>query len=150
MNTEFFNRLLSFIEFMNTSVYITGWPQALENRENRENGKKNSLQGKIREFRKIVENQGKIREFISLNVFICFKIIILYTCSYANMATGGFVNCIAFSFILYWTHCICKNQYFNAKMTDFIFRNQEEEFMLSEKDLNLSKMLHQLVLSFLP
>ena len=36
-----------------------GWPRTLENRENRENGEKKSLQGKIREFEILL----KIREF---------------------------------------------------------------------------------------
>ena len=43
------------------------WPYTLENRENKENGEKNSLQGKIREFEillKIRENQGISKNLI--------------------------------------------------------------------------------------
>ena len=47
---------------------FTGWPHSLENWENRENGEKDSLQGKIREFEillKIREKLG-IKKILSL------------------------------------------------------------------------------------
>ena len=47
-------------------VYISGWPRTLENREN---GEKNSLQGKIREFEILL----KIREFKKNLIFVRSK-----------------------------------------------------------------------------
>ena len=65
----------------------TGWPRTLENRENRENGEKNSLQGKIREFEillKIREKSGNLKK-----PYLCkVKIFKFYSCS--DVATGGF------------------------------------------------------------
>ena len=66
---------------------MSGWPHSLENRENRENGGKNSLQGKIREFEillKISEKSGNFRKSYLYKV----KIFKFYSCS--DVATGGF------------------------------------------------------------
>ena len=66
---------------------LTGWPGTLENRENRENGEKNSLQGKFREFEiflKIREKPGNLKKSYLYKV----KIFKFYSCS--DVATGGF------------------------------------------------------------
>ena len=65
----------------------TGWPRTLENRENRENGEKNSLQGKIREFEillKIREKSGNFKKSYLCKV----KIFKFYSCS--DVVTGSF------------------------------------------------------------
>ena len=62
----------------------TGWPGTLENREN---GEKNSLQGKIREFEillKIREKSGNLKKSYLCKV----KIFKFYSCS--DVATDGF------------------------------------------------------------
>ena len=64
-----------------------GWPHTLVNRENRENGEKNSLQGKIREFEillNIREKSGNLKKSYLCKV----KIFRFYSCS--DVATGGF------------------------------------------------------------
>ena len=61
-----------------------GWPRTLENREN---GEKKSLQGKIREFEillKIREKSGNFKKYYLCKV----KIFKFYSCS--DVATGGF------------------------------------------------------------
>ena len=66
---------------------MTGWPHTLENRENKENGEKNSLQGKIREFEillKIREKSGNLKKSYLCKV----KIFKFYSCS--DVATGCF------------------------------------------------------------
>ena len=45
-------------------LQVTGWPRALDNRGNREKGKKKIPAGKNQGILKKAENQGKIREFI--------------------------------------------------------------------------------------
>ena len=65
----------------------SGWPHTLENRENRENGEKKSLQGKSREFEillKIREKSGNFKKSYLCKV----KIFKFYSCS--DVATGGF------------------------------------------------------------
>ena len=44
---------------------LSGWPRTLENRENRENGEKNSLRGKFREFEIFLKIREK-SEMLSL------------------------------------------------------------------------------------
>ena len=64
-----------------------GWPRTLEKKENRENGEKNSLQGKIREFEillKIREKSGNFKKSYLCKV----KIFKFYSCS--DVATGSF------------------------------------------------------------
>ena len=63
-----------------------GWPRTLENREN---GEKKSLQGKIREFEillKIREKSGNFKKS-----YLCKdKIFKFYSCS--DVASGGFCH----------------------------------------------------------
>ena len=59
------------------NVHRSGWPRTLENREN---GEKNSLQGKIREFEillKIREKSGNLKKSYHCKV----KIFKFYSCS---------------------------------------------------------------------
>ena len=66
---------------------VTGWPCILENRDNRKNGEKKCLQGKIREFEillKIREKPGNLKKSYLCKV----KIFKFYSCS--DVATGDF------------------------------------------------------------
>ena len=75
---------LQWVKEGGVKIAKSGWPRTLENREN---GEKKSLQGKIREFEillKIREKSGNFKKSYLCKV----KIFKFYSCS--DVATGGF------------------------------------------------------------